>query len=1017
MSRRIKSGGPSKNFNSVHPRTIFAESSEDRLDKTGQTFTGSGYGLSNIYSNPGNVLGGPNVLRNPSRRFYDPEITTTAIYLPRQIKQKNRWKRWFYDHDEMVGAVLDLHAELPYSKAEIMVDDPSIKRHVEECMENTKFFSHLPLIDLEYLKMGEVFIHTPWDASKGMWSHIILHNPDFVEVRFSPFADSESSIELVPDDELKSLLHSTKPEEQQLKKKIPKDIVRRVLTGKNILLDSREITHIARKSNPYDVRGTSIIERLFRLLMFEDKLREAQITIADNFIYPLKIFKLGDPQKGWIPNESHQRALAQMLQQAAFDPNFALIYHYALQVEYVTVADKILKLDNEWEEINKKKMIALGVSQQFLNGDTTYASANVGLQTQLARYKAKRDLFEVRWINDKFFRGMAERNEWYQHDAKEIVGHYRVKRSEEERKKRLILPKMIWHKKLMMRDDQAYLNFLHNVYAQGKGPVSAITVLLSMGLDLDDELVKKKYQRAMEERIGEYIHPPAPAKMAGHLLDKLRFGKQKKLDVDEIPSDIIETESRDFIGTVDSIKSSSLSPAEIETKEAAADIDTTRELLPVDDDMWFKNLQSPVIPAEVVLKLTSLYNKLSAIKKKYSNIREGIEKESSDIMKFLVDMYMQGKLTAYASTDYLPIYQKYYSTNKEIRDYSDLALSNQFEEWLIALASVDADNSLVSKRVRNLGNTCFIYGQLKGFQEQGIYSVKIGNVYNRDGIRYKVSELLDKGLNVGSIVSPEDEIVVLSACIEGFEEEDLGNKVDSHIEKYKDFYSNGIEIKSCPVEYSSHIDRYCQKMGILLKKKYDTVFFVKDIIDLPEWEEIFRKKLKKSGGGEDPLIMDSRVFQEKAQKKGRLASFVIGRNLYLSNWIGMEDIPLTENLIKHVELDNDYINKIAQRVFKQLSYDLSSEELETYRTFKYIEPILSSSEEPMGWRVAEDISSRLPQGDATEKLLAGKIWTISGKCERNQKKDAFQIWKEHLRLWIDYPQRLSIDMKNSFDSF
>jgi len=27
-------------------------------------------------------------------------------------------------------------------------------------------------------------------------------------------------------------------------------------------------------------------------LMYEDKLREAQISIADNFIYPLKVFKL-----------------------------------------------------------------------------------------------------------------------------------------------------------------------------------------------------------------------------------------------------------------------------------------------------------------------------------------------------------------------------------------------------------------------------------------------------------------------------------------------------------------------------------------------------------------------------------------------------------------------------------------------------------------------------------------------------------------------------------------------------
>ena len=166
-----------QNFQSTLPRTIHSQASGEEFEnRTGAATLGGFTDLASLGMSGG---GGNTVYRNASRRFYDPQITTTAIYLPRSIKQKNRWRRWFYDHDEMIGAVLDLHSELPYSKAEVMCDDNLIRRHTLECLENTQFFSMLPLIDLEYLKIGEVFIHTPWDEAKGMWSHIIIHNPDF----------------------------------------------------------------------------------------------------------------------------------------------------------------------------------------------------------------------------------------------------------------------------------------------------------------------------------------------------------------------------------------------------------------------------------------------------------------------------------------------------------------------------------------------------------------------------------------------------------------------------------------------------------------------------------------------------------------------------------------------------------------------------------------------------------------------------------------------------------------------
>jgi hypothetical protein len=1418
------------NFNNILPRSVYSEVDKELIEKKSNIS-----GLGNIMSMQGSALfgnigaGQGNIYRNPARRFYDPQINTTSIYLPQTLKQKNRWNRWFFNHDEMIGTVLELHAELPYSRFEMLIDDPYIRRQYEECVDITNFFSMLPLIDLEYQKVGEVIIHTPWNEKKGMWESIVIHNPDFIEIKYNPFADQESSIELIPDNELKGLIHSTKPEEQQLKKRLPKDIVKRVLNGKNIILDPSEVTHIARRSSPYDIRGTSMIERVYRLLMYEDKLREAQITIADNFIYPLKIFKLGDAQKGWIPPETHQRALAQMLQQAAFDPNFSLIYHYGLQVEYMTVADKIMRTDHEWDEINKKKMIALGVSQQFLNGEATFAcfiegtkvttqdgisniediqindkvidkngkikrventwdegipkeiieiklwgnktllctethnfpvwawprkcscgcgkdisagrsfahptkhlktginfidtlcgrgtvggksirgipedyiplkklkssdikkwdyltiprkfdeiktditcnqarllgyflaegnyskhpitkehtginltfsvkeretlvkdaeyicnsigipiiqieerksslrlrssnkvefkeiinwfrynageysdrkklssdvmrwplnlkkelikglfrgdgchqikttrwnqhrvnyittsevlayqvelilaqigfpvnwsiindkrknrktcyslsvygkfaialekliwedncifdsieskkfngqkawvdddyvyimvksvnkiknnkkvinltveeshsylvsnistynSANVGLQTQLARYKAKRDLFEEKFIKDKFFRKMAEKNEWYARDVREIRGQYRVKRSERELQERVILPKIVWHKKLMMRDDQSHLNFLNNVYAQGKGPVSAITLLMSMGLDLEDELLNKKKQEEIESRLGVWTHPPAQqGNVASRIKEKFKFGKSKnRVGAEESKIEIVDSNDvnkYDLIsGNGESFIDSQLSvsePQRLMKQELENDKVTTKELSTVDDQTWIGNLQSPAIPPEVVFLLTSYLNKVRTLPKKYGSIDKGIYNDIVSVSKHLTDIYLQGKLTAYSETGYMPIYKNYDTVTGELRDFSDMAMSNQFEDWLGIISKIDMPEEYKIRNIRNLAATCFGIGQLKGYQEQGINYVKIGNVSSGDGITYKIGDVLSRGWNMGGVLSPENEIVMFYACIEGYDDEDIGNTLDPHIQRYKTIYANGITIKNCPVEFSSQMERFVNRISKFLKKKYDNIFFVKDITDLPEWEDEFKKKLRKSEIKIDDVILSARIFQEKILKRGKVATFTHNNSLYISSWVGIGDTPLINNILNSIEFDSEFIEKTFGKSYKSSNYDLNREEIDTYKMLGYIEPI--NPDEPIGWKISNLVE--VSQKDSIdEKIYLGKTWNASGKCLKSTYKSSAQVFNENLISWINSPHKLPQNIKKAFE--
>ena len=1485
----------SAEFNEMLPRSIYA--TPYIRSKTGSSAGFGGMSQDNLAS--GGYMGSNNIMRNPSRRFYDPRYTATSMYMPRSNKDRNMWNRWFYDHDPLTGAVLDLHAELPHSQAEFLTDDPIINRHINECVDRINLFSKLPQIDLEYMKIGEVFIHTPWNKDLMMWEDIIIHNPDYIEVTYSPFAERESLLELIPSEELKKIVYSTKPEDQQLKRRIPVEILKRVLTGKNILLNNKEVTHIARKSNPTDERGSSILQRLYRChvpgtlvrmedgtkkvieevnkgdfvlslngekrevldtvnydiddkiikltieknsnpimatkgheflvrkqycacgcgeeiisrsridtkfihshnlktdcshensetrnnaikepiykiekikienikeghqllvpinnevkecnltegmarllgyymaegcisgenkhyqkrveftfglherdtwvedvrdilekdfeispyiypgphgkkvcairisrvadfkklieflndnlngrmswnkeftekvlyypkniqeqiliglfrgdgskdkrsimnvtlgivskemseqvqwmlfrcgyfnnitfedkkprfifgsskitnfkrvyytritgndakkfrkmcwneedkkiefenteiyrtikeyrdkglsltaiakelnnqgikgqdggyfynraitnilknggmglscnqfdkgriqkdenyfyvpirkieeipykgkvyditvdvnhwwladgcfvnsntYMLEDKYHEFQQTTVDSMMYPLKIFKLGDPNKGWIPAKEHQEALAQMLSQANMDPNFSLIYHYGLQTEVFSVVDKLMKLDTEWQNIDKRKMAALGVNQAFIENGGTYSSANVGLQIQLAKYKAKRDLFETQWLQDKFFKVMAERNGWYTRDKREIVGQYRVKRSEKEQEQRLVIPKIIWHKKLMMRDDQSYLNFLNNVYAAGKGPISTITLLMQMGLNLEDELTNKKKQKTMEDRIGEYIHPPvekaafntsasktAEIPQKKGFFDKFKIGKDKEVEVKQVeePKNLIDLEAlkkelenpenksliesakKDFVGqTGNTVKV--IDKEEALEREHNDDIKSTREVNLVDNQEWYKNIQSPNISSEVIMLLTSYIKKLTNVIKKYDNFSEGIDTEKNDIMKLLSELYLQGKLTSYSHTNYLPIQKEVYSN--KIQDYSDIMLFNEFEEWIGKLLKIDVTKDSLFKIFRDLSNTCYSYGQLKGFKEQGIENAKVFNVLRNEGLQYPVNQLLNKGWTLSNVISPNSEIIILIPCIEGYE----NNGLDPHIKKQVDMTVNDINIKNCPVEHAAFFERFINKFGKYVKRKYATITFTNDVIDLKEWEEDTIARFEKTSS--DKIIIQNKVLIEKTAKMHSVASFTSGKDLFISNWIFKNESLVTDSLINLINI-YDEVEKPVNKVFKEASYDLATDEIDTYRLLNYIEPISDEKETIYGWKISEFIPK-----DTDYRLINGKVWDIKGKCS-NRSRSAMQIFNDNIKLWLFYPQRMDDNIKKYFE--
>ena len=969
--------------------------------------------------NPEALTGTMGVNRGPARRFYDPMFNYTHVMSPKTVKQRNRYYRHYFDTDEYVASILELHAELPYSDFELEIGDPLILREYEEMIDDLKVVTKLPSHTLEFHKVGELILHHPFDEKSGKFKHCIALNPDNVNIRHTPYIDDGYVFELIPDMELRKLINSTDPLDLILKKKLSKDIVSKVLTGANIPLNSEDITYIARKSSPYDSRGQSILHRLLRVLQYEDKLREAQLTIADNFIYPLKLFLLGDPNIGWIPGEEHQKALAAMLEQAKMDPDFSIIYHYGLKVQYVTVTDKLMNLSHEWTDIDKKKAIALGVSQSFITGSDNYASANVGLQTQLARYRAVRDVFEKHHLM-RLFKIMAKKHQWYRRDKREIIGNFRVKRSAEELKDRLMLPEIIWHKKLVMRDDQAYLAFLNNVFNQGKGPVSVITMLRSMGLDAREELKRKGVQKRLENMTGEKFVAPLAASggiptahqgVAQAFLNRVK-SLVKTSKVDDAPRDnllmgVTDQEVQEASDIYAALSDSVVAPIN--------DLTDTDQLLnnykPVDMSTWCKKIKTSYVSDTVYSAFLGLKDKIQVLAntQRLSNKLTDLEIES--LHECYKSIYLAGKLETYgvisASVAESGIY-----------NYADEVLLNEVRDW-VEINNYIGDSTSYFNLLRDIGNSVFAFSQMRVYHEYGVSYVKIANVPSKQGDIYDIDYLLKLKSALAPAISPLGDLIVLNPKVE-YLKYASGLEEDTYLEnfnQYKTYTFKGVNVKSAPVEYVRDLNTALSSLGNIIASKIQVIEFVNDITEVQAWQKQANEKIGKeftqSGNiNADEMAKMSLYRVEKAKQSQLSHSFFDKGTLYLSNKIDILDNTFTEKFIKSLSGIINMMPSNVNTVFNPKFCNLTEAELSAKVELGQIAPILDENGNIEIYRAVTACSDAY----ADIRFAQCSLWSKGGDAIFRTEKTAQDIFEQYLPVWIKTPHVLSKDLVDKYNT-
>ena len=473
----------------------------------------------------GGFNGGDVTSQASGGNFYSPELSTDFLELPQSLNEQWNYYRFFYNNEPFVGQAIDLHTELPLSKVRLArpqaenrkLADASL-RFIEKWVNRIGLLQRLLEIVHEFYLIGEVYIFcednnpempreithkvvrkVEEDGSlseewvvreddeaieqavewlkknyKG-WTKVRILPPEQVHIETFPFTD-DFLIELIPDAKTNNLINMADQGDERAAKVVDSmdpTVVKAIRSGENIPLNTDPdagsfVYYMANKKSQYEPRGHSILQRCMRTIVYYDKLRQAQTSIASRHMTPIRLVYAEGMDEG------DTETLRDQIDLALQDPDYSIVTNFQVTWEEMNSNGRLLELSGEYDQVARQLYAGLGVTESLLNGESSYSGDRINLEVINTRYMLMREVIQ-KLVEDNFFKPMCKRMGFVEtdEDGEEVV----------------IFPRLSFTR-LALRDNQDTFDALFQLYQKGSLDIETILDLLN----IDPVRVKERLQ-------------------------------------------------------------------------------------------------------------------------------------------------------------------------------------------------------------------------------------------------------------------------------------------------------------------------------------------------------------------------------------------------------------------------------------------------------------------------------------------------------------------------------------------
>ena len=270
------------------------------------------------------------------------------FYVPIQNISTSFYKGDVYDiktdqHNFCLPCVIH-NSEFPLSDFELRCSDKGIEQYYNDLKEKINLLKIMVELNRDYWLLGEGFEYGNWDENNFEWISFNQYPPENIDV-YRTYVGPGVVYYLKADEELKRIINSPREVDRAIANLVPEEFREHVRAGKPYLLANERVIHFARRPSGYSLRGESLVKSVLKDLLYEDKVRLLQYTFVDRHTYPIKIWRIGSKDKGWIPSPKHFKAFEAQLIQACFSADTELLTEDGFKkLSEIDVTDCSLKI-------------------------------------------------------------------------------------------------------------------------------------------------------------------------------------------------------------------------------------------------------------------------------------------------------------------------------------------------------------------------------------------------------------------------------------------------------------------------------------------------------------------------------------------------------------------------------------------------------------------------------------------------------------------------------------------------
>ena len=451
-----------------------------RSHAKGQTRTAMGGGT-------GGLMGAGGGSMQPYSPVYEraEDPTLAEEFMPTDTQTQNKIFRNIIMYDPVAGPATEYWRDLAFSKKVRLggIKDKKVLQFYQDAIESSNVEYWMPWMLNDYLTFGRFVMHLDFDASKGYWTKLIVHDLDYVEIKIPPFPSEDPVINIQPNQEHRDWAVSRDPRIMDKREKYDPELVKLMALGDPYPLPAEHTLFMPRRAFAADHYGTSYLTRIIPFKIMEKALIDAEISAARRRAGPVWVIN--------VPEDYEADEIQEIIDQFFAIEEDPVGGKVAVR-EGVNVTPMgggkgdFWTLSDEYDFLKNAKLNALGLSNSFLEGEASYSSMEKDLQVFVEKLRAIRSHFTETVITNKMLKGLARMHGYAVSRKPQVAHHYRIAKREIADAD-LMIPTVEWDRPLEPHADLDYWDLLERL--EGKGiPVPKRKFAQAAGYDFDEGL-------------------------------------------------------------------------------------------------------------------------------------------------------------------------------------------------------------------------------------------------------------------------------------------------------------------------------------------------------------------------------------------------------------------------------------------------------------------------------------------------------------------------------------------------